>query len=396
MNKKLTIGLFNDSFFPMTDGVVMVVDNYAKRLCKFANVIVFVPAYHGKKYDDSKFPYKVVRCHSMHIHSLDYSVPVPKLDLKFKKELKKYNLDIVHIHSPFGLGIQGVSYAKKHKIPCVGTMHSQFRQDFEKFIKSKKISNLFNKRLVISLFNKCDECWAVNSEIARIFYEDYGYKELPKVMNNATDMQPIIDKKKTNDEINELYNIDNKTKVFLFVGRINTLKNILFIIDALNIIKNKNKFDFRMIFVGTGEDEDKLKEKVKKMNLEDKVIMTGKIVDRNQIAKYYARADLFLFPSVYDASSLVQIEAASQETPTVFIRGTATSATTTENVNSFMSDNNYEDFAKRIIDVMEDTKLYNRVSSGAYNDLYKSWDDMVEDVYHRYIDLIKKYKKEKE
>ena len=30
MDKKLTIGLFVDVFFPMTDGVVMVVDNYAK------------------------------------------------------------------------------------------------------------------------------------------------------------------------------------------------------------------------------------------------------------------------------------------------------------------------------------------------------------------------------
>ena len=44
-NKKITIGLFGDSFFPMADGVIMVMDNYARRLCKYANVIVFVPEY---------------------------------------------------------------------------------------------------------------------------------------------------------------------------------------------------------------------------------------------------------------------------------------------------------------------------------------------------------------
>ena len=43
MNNKLTIGIFNDSFYPMNDGVCMVVDNYARRLVKYANVIVFVP-----------------------------------------------------------------------------------------------------------------------------------------------------------------------------------------------------------------------------------------------------------------------------------------------------------------------------------------------------------------
>ena len=62
MDKKITIGIFCDNFFPMIDGVVMVVDNYAKRLIKYANVVVFVPEIFGKKHDDSIYPYKVVRC----------------------------------------------------------------------------------------------------------------------------------------------------------------------------------------------------------------------------------------------------------------------------------------------------------------------------------------------
>ena len=73
--KKITIGLFNDSFPPMTDGVGMVVDNYARRLCKIANVVVFVPGY-SKDYDDTIFPYKVVRCKSIKMPFLDYSLPL--------------------------------------------------------------------------------------------------------------------------------------------------------------------------------------------------------------------------------------------------------------------------------------------------------------------------------
>lgn len=61
-NKKLTIGMFTDAFYPMLDGVIMVVDNYARRMSKFANVIVFVPEFPGKTFDDSVLPYKVVRC----------------------------------------------------------------------------------------------------------------------------------------------------------------------------------------------------------------------------------------------------------------------------------------------------------------------------------------------
>ena len=43
MKKRLTVGLFMDSYFPMIDGVTMVMDNYAKRLGKYGDVIVFVP-----------------------------------------------------------------------------------------------------------------------------------------------------------------------------------------------------------------------------------------------------------------------------------------------------------------------------------------------------------------
>ena len=45
--KRLKIGLFIDTFFPMIDGVIMVVDNYARRLAKFNDVTVFAPAIPG-------------------------------------------------------------------------------------------------------------------------------------------------------------------------------------------------------------------------------------------------------------------------------------------------------------------------------------------------------------
>ena len=39
---KINIGYFIDTFYPMIDGVIMVVDNYAKRLSKYANVYVIL------------------------------------------------------------------------------------------------------------------------------------------------------------------------------------------------------------------------------------------------------------------------------------------------------------------------------------------------------------------
>ena len=50
---KITIGLFNDTYYPLVDGVVQVVDNYARLLSKKANVVVFVPKGRDKKYVDN-------------------------------------------------------------------------------------------------------------------------------------------------------------------------------------------------------------------------------------------------------------------------------------------------------------------------------------------------------
>ena len=391
MEKKITVGLFVDVFYPMTDGVLMVVDNYAKRLAKICNVIVFAPRYIGKDYDDSVFNYKVVRCRSLKVPFIDYSLPIPKMDSNFTNTLKEYHLDIVHIHSPFTIGEAGVRYAKKNNIPVIATMHSQFKQDFKRAVKTDLLAATLTKKL-IRVFNKCDECWAVNSEVARIFHDDYGYKKIPKVMNNATEMMPVSDLSKSIKLINDKYHLTNE-KVFIFVGRINALKNIFFIAEALKIVREKKPdLNFKMFFVGNGQDEDALIKLIHKYNLDDYIIMCGKITNRELLASFYARSDLFLFPSLYDSSSIVQIEAASQKLPTLFIEGAATTATVTNNVNGFISANDVNKYANMIIKIISNDKLRKKVGNNAYRDLYKNWDDTINEVYHRYIALINEKK----
>ena len=116
--------------------------------------------------------------------------------------------------------------------------------------------------------------------------------------------------------------------------------------------------------------------------------MCGKISNRDLLACFYARSNLFLFPSLYDASSIVQIEAASQKTPVLFIEGAATTATVTNNVNGFIAKNDILEYSKAIIKIMYNDKLRNKVSNNAYRDLYKNWNDSIKEVYERYRKLI--------
>ena len=394
-NKKLNIGLFNDSFYPMMDGVISVVDNYAKELSKYANVYVFVPKTPGINYDDSKLSYKVIRCKSIKMHIIDYSCPIPKFDKNFKKELEQYDLDIVHIHSPFFIGKHGIKYAKKHNIPVIGHMHSQFKLDLKRALKMEFLTNFLNKHIIINTFNNCDECWAVGDETARMFYEDYGYKTLPKVMENATDMTPIKNPDKSKIRINTMHNIKENEKVFLFVGRINELKNIMLIAESIKILKElKPKFKFKMLFVGDGSDEKDLKQYINDNNLNDVIIMCGRVMDRELLSDYYNRSDLFIFPSLYDTSAIVRIEAASQKTPGIFLKGSATATTIKENINGYITENDANKLASKIINIMKNEKEYKKVTENAFKDLYVTWNTKVKEAYKLYCDLIEKKQKE--
>ena len=230
----------------------------------------------------------------------------------------------------------------------------------------------------------------MNNEIARIFQEEYGYKKNIKIINNATDMKPINNKKEARKNVCKKHGIDNNHKILLFVGRINKLKNIELIVESLRLIDNIN---YKMLFIGNGQDDTFLNNLITKYGLNDKIIMCGRVTDREELAKYYASADLFLFPSLYDSNSLVQLEAASQKTPTLFVEGSATSARVIPEVDGFFAKNSPKDYSKKIIEIIQDKEKLKKVSEKAYEDLYISWDDEVERVYKEYIRIIESREK---
>lgn len=387
--KRLKIALFIDTYFPMVDGVIIVVDNYAKRLSEYADVTVFCPKPKEKKYDDTAYNYAVKRCRSLKIYHYDYPLGLPIFDRKFRKALYLEDFDIVHVHSPFFVSRLGVKYAKKKNIPVIATMHSQYKQDFRTATKSRFLSSILLKFAMIP-FNKCDECWAVNSAIKDLYVDEYGVKSPCIVQTNATDMY-LKDKNDAFKTIKDTYDIDENERVLLFSGRLIEQKNIFFIVEALKELKAMGE-KFRMVFLGTGPDEKKLKAMISEYGLDGDTIFTGKITDRDMLAYFYRRADLFLFPSLYDANSLVQIEAASQRTPTIFMRGSKTSSTAVEDVSCIMSENNAVDFAKKVKRALNDDEYLEKISEGAYKHLYATWDETVDKVYKRYVELIEEKK----
>ncbi len=388
--KKLNIGLFMDDFFPNVNGVVMVMDALARNMSKYANVTIVVPYTDSTEGDDEK-PYDIYRVKSIHLPLTEYHVGTPKLKpISIEKDLLAKKFDIIHIHSPFTMGKLGLHIAKKLNIPTISTMHTRFDFEFRKYLKSDRLSKLLIHQ-IIKVYNKSFACIAINHAMVKVF-EDFGYKGTPIVEYNGTELKLISNPKEAVARVNKEYKIKEDENVFLFVGRLNEVKNIFFILDVMKRLKEKG-IQYKMLYVGTGPDEEKLRRKIHEYDLEKEVIMTGKIMDRELLSSIYYRATLFVFPSLFDASSLVQIEAASQKTPTIFIEGSVTSDTVTNNVNGFKAPNDLEQFTDRIIEIINDKKLYKEVCENAHRDLAKSWETISKETYQIYLDIIEKYQR---
>lgn len=385
-NKRLKIGLFLDSFFPAIDGVVNVVDNLAKELSKYNDVVVVVP-YTESINEDLNRPYKVVRIKSLPVPFTEYRVSLMQTRMsETYQELIKEKFDIIHIHSPLAIGKLGVSIAKKLNIPCIATMHTRFDFEIRKRVNNDFIINNIISRF-IKVYNSCDKCIAVNNAMKKVF-KDYGYLYEPVVIYNGTDLTTCTDNEII-EKINIKYNLKDIYPVFLFVGRIIDIKNIFFILDSLKLLKEEG-YNFKMIYVGDGFDLKELKRKIKEYNMEDCCITTGRITDRKIISGFYKRSDLFLFPSLFDASSLVQIEAAVNETPGLFIEGSVTSDTVTNDVNGFTSKYDINVYKERIKEIISNKDKLKEVSKNAKKMLGRSWKDLAKETYNFYLEEIRK------
>jgi len=388
-NGKKTIAYMCDTYYPIVDGVIKVMENYAIRQSKKYNVVLVVPKHKNKEIVPHK-DYLVIGVSGMYFKFVNYDLAFPKLDCFIKKTLKKLRIDIIHNHSPFNVGSFAAKVAKKRKIPFVMTMHSQYKTDFLKYTKNKFLANILTRR-ICRVFNKATEVWTMHSKVADAL-KSYGYKGTFSYMPNATDYLVPENPTEFKHIIDKKYNLKPQDLVFLFVGRIVVQKNLPFLINSLEILHNKG-YNFKMFFVGDGPDKEFLIKQIKEKNLSDKVIFTGMIQSREELSQYYQRANLFLFPSTYDTSSLVQIEAATFKTPGVFIENTATAQTITDRHNGFLSKETIEDYSNTIIEAISNLEKLNEISENAHNELYVSWDTVAEKTMNRYEYLIEENKK---
>ncbi len=108
-----------------------------------------------------------------------------------------------------------------------------------------------------------------------------------------------------------------KDDYILFVGRLEKKKNILNLIKAFSLLANDESFKHKLVLAGKpGFGFEQIKKEIKKLNLGNKVIITGYVSDE-ALSGYYKHASLFVFPSNYEGFGIPILEAFASGVPVI-------------------------------------------------------------------------------
>lgn len=205
-------------------------------------------------------------------------------------------------------------------IPTVSTVHGYL--SYEAVSKGSVIENSKQakdlQQLEIRAYQQTKKVITVDQRIKNYVYE-YAGAEATAIRNfiNIEDFKPETHKRQ---ELRKKYGLKENDHIF-FVPRRLTKKNGV-IYPALALVDVLKKFpNSKLIYAGTGEALQELKEIVRTNQLEKQITLLGAI-PHHEIKDYYSLSDVILVPSVHsagveEATSISALEAMGSGLPLI-------------------------------------------------------------------------------
>jgi len=222
---------------------------------------------------------------------------------RLRQSWQQQRPDIIYVATEGPLGWAAVKVARQLGIPVVSGFHTQFHH-YSQYYRIGWLQPLVYHYLK-SLHNRTD-CTLVPTEAMR---RGMG-EDIPsiEVLGRGIDCQRFSPKKRS-EALRREWGAGPRDKVFLCVGRLAREKNIDLALDTFLRLK-QNHPGIRLVLVGHGPDYCRL------YGRHEGLIFCGSKVGE-ELARYYASADIFLFPSLSETFGNVVLEAMASGLGTV-------------------------------------------------------------------------------
>lgn len=230
-----------------------------------------------------------------------------------KNKILNYGVDILYIHSPesvipflYGKSIKPIVYHQHGSSnPITISKYKWARHN------KLQISRIFNSIHEI-IYKRADWIIAID-RICRQQAINAGAEMKTSLVMNAvnTDKFHYAETARTNLRI--FHQTPVGCCVLLFVGRLEEVKNIPNLIEAVKELSKEGR-SYQLYIVGDGSLRNRLDEMIEAENLTTTVHLLGKI-NHDEMVAYYNMADIFVLPSKMEGVPMVILEALACGTP---------------------------------------------------------------------------------
>lgn len=372
----MKIAIFTDTYTPQVNGV-------AKTLERLTNYL------HRKGIDYTLFAPQNVKDNNEnnHVQKLK-SIPLavyPECRLALpnlhfvKKKLEHFQPDLIHVATPFTMGLLGKYYATKLNIPLVGSYHT----DFDAYLSYYKMDFLSPV-----LWNYLR--WFHNSLQKTFVPSLETFKQLKEkqfhhlsIWSRGVDCN-LFNPKGNDAGIRQNYSITAK-HILTYAGRLAPEKDIETLQSVIAMVNENRANDVHWLIAGDGPLAKEMKARFNKKN----VTFTG-YLKPERLAHVYAASDLMVFPSATETFGNVVLESMACGTPVIGANAGGVKNIISNTKNGLLCTPKCpHEFANAIHSLLEDQDARQKMGIAArHYALSQSWDNIFARLVDEYADVL--------
>lgn len=253
---------------------------------------------------------------------------------------------IIHTHNG-SLMLYALEAAKQNKIP-VRIAHAHATA------VPVGLKNELKKLMRPLIKYAATDYWGCSNAAGKFYFSEKRWNNANELIHNAVNVDSFTFSESARKAIRGEYGFGDKL-VIGNVGRMAPQKNQKKLIDVFAKVHEINP-DTHLVIIGTGELEDKLKQQVSALGLDEAVTFTGVLSNVNE---WNSALDVFVMTSLYEGLPVVAVEAQAADLPCILTDTITPEVKVTDNVKFLGLHDEPEKWANAILEV-KPTQRVNR------------------------------------
>lgn len=238
--------------------------------------------------------------------------------------LRQFAPDVVHLHDPLGMGLPGLSVARRlgcpvvltlHALPSLAALYAPPLPGLARLVEAVtwRFSRAFGARCAAVVLPSAAAAAAVHARGGRA-----------GVIANGVDLdfftpEPSYDGE--NRALREKYHLDPELPVILTVGRLDIEKRVPVVVGAAAVALRAAPA--QLLVVGDGTQRAALEALARRLGIADRARFAGFVPPEGDLPGLYRLAQVFAIAAENETEGLVVVEAAISGLPVVAVRATS-------------------------------------------------------------------------